>query len=88
MRQGAISGDQSSKAQQERIRISILMHWEVTERRHSVQWLRVDSGVEILSLPHTTCVALDKLLNLSVEFSVQLLHLQMDILLLPNSEGY
>lgn len=42
----------------------------------------VGSGVEILSLPHTSCVTLDKLLNLSVEFSVQFLHLQMEIVIL------
>lgn len=28
----------------------------------------VSSGVDILSMPHTSCVALDKLLNLSVKF--------------------
>lgn len=43
----------------------------------------VGSRVEILSLPHTSCVALDNLLNLSVEFSFQFLHLQMEIIILP-----
>lgn len=33
----------------------------------------VGSEIEILSLPHTSCVVLDKLLNLSVEFSIQFL---------------
>lgn len=36
VRQGAVSGDQSSKAQQERIWILILVHWEAIGRRCSV----------------------------------------------------
>lgn len=47
----------------------------------------VDSRVEILGLPHTSCAALHKLLNLSVEFSIQFLHLQMERVILPTSEG-
>ena len=46
------------------------------------------SGVEILSLLHTSCVALDKFLNISVEFSIQIFHMQMEIVILPTSEGY
>lgn len=47
------------------------------------------SGVEILSLPCTSCVALRQLTQpFCVEFSFQLLYLQMEMIIQPISEGY
>lgn len=43
-------------------------HWE---KAQCIAVESVDSGVEILSLPHSSCVALDELLNLSAEFPIQ-----------------
>lgn len=89
VRQGAVSGDVSSQARPNRnldFHFNALGgHWE---KAQCIAVESADSGVEILSLPHSSCVALDKLLNLSAEFSIQLLHLQVEILLLPTSQGY
>lgn len=57
-------GDQSNKALQTTAKNLDLILMQERPRHIAVEG--VGSGVEILSLPCTSCVALDNLLNLSV----------------------